>query len=139
MLTSRYVAAVVLVGLGVGVGYLSAQDRGSRGELTAEDRLAIQDLYWRYAHGQNFADAELFASAFSEDGVFRVSPTRAAVGRERDRRADFREHGGQGRRFRAAALAERVADHPGAGGSARPRLLACVRPRQGGPGAWPAR
>ena len=41
MLTSRYVAAVVLVGLGVGVGYLSAQDRGSRGELTAEDRLEI--------------------------------------------------------------------------------------------------
>ena len=78
----RFVAGVVLVGLGVGVGYLSAQDHGTRGTLTAEDRLEIQDLYWLYAHGQNFADAELFASAFSEDGVFRVSPTRAAVGRE---------------------------------------------------------
>ena len=77
----RFVAVVVLVGLGVGVGYLSAQDRGSSGELTAEDRLDIQDLYWRYAHGQNFADAELFASAFTEDGVFRVSPTQASVGR----------------------------------------------------------
>jgi hypothetical protein len=78
----RFVAVVALVGIGVGVGYLSAQDRGGGGELTAEDRLDIQDLYWRYAHGQNFADPELFASAFSEDGVFRVSPTRAAVGRE---------------------------------------------------------
>ena len=80
MRTWRLVLGVVLVGFGI--GYLSAQDRGSPGELTAQDRLDIQDLYWRHAHGQNFADAELFASAFSEDGVFRVSPSRAAVGRD---------------------------------------------------------
>ncbi len=78
----RFVAGVVLVGLGAGAGYLTAQDRGRAGRLTAEDRLDIQDLYWTYAHGQNFADAKVFASAFTEDGVFRISPTRAAVGRD---------------------------------------------------------
>ena len=82
MRTWQFVAVAVLVGLGVGVGYLSAQDRNRPGELTPQDRLDIQDLYWTYAHGQNFADAELFASAFSEDGVFRTSPERAAVGRD---------------------------------------------------------
>ena len=56
MRTWRLVLGVVLVGFGI--GYLSAQDRGSPGELTAQDRLDIQDLYWRYAHGQNFADAD---------------------------------------------------------------------------------
>lgn len=76
------VAAAVLLALGAGAGYLTAQDRGGAGRLTAEDRLDIQELYWTYAHGQNFADAKLFASAFSEDGVFRISPTRAAVGRD---------------------------------------------------------
>ena len=78
----RFVIGVVLVGLGAGAGYLLVQERDGAGQLTAQDRLDIQDLYWRYAHGQNFADAELFASAFTEDGVFRVSPTRAAVGRD---------------------------------------------------------
>jgi hypothetical protein len=78
----RFVAGFVLVGLGAGAGYLTAQDRGAAGRLTAEDRLDIQDLYWIYAHGQNFADAKVFASAFTEDGVFRISPTRAAVGRD---------------------------------------------------------
>ena len=78
----RFVAGAVLVGLGVGVGYLAAQDREGAGRLTAQDRLDIQDLYWVYAHGQNFADARLFASAFTADGVFRVSPTQAAVGRD---------------------------------------------------------
>ena len=37
----------------------------------------------RTAHGHDFRDAELVASAFAEDGVLRVSPTRATgwVGR----------------------------------------------------------
>jgi hypothetical protein len=78
----RVVVGVVLIGLGTSAGYLTAQDRGGAGRLTAQDRLDIQDLYWTYAHGQNFADARLFASAFAEDGVFRISPTRAAVGRD---------------------------------------------------------
>ena len=80
MRTWHLVVGVVLVGFGI--GYLSAQDRESQGALTAQDRLDIQDLYWWYAHGQNSADAELFASAFTEDGVFRVSATQAVVGRD---------------------------------------------------------
>ena len=73
---------VALVALGAGIGYLYAQDRGAPGKLTAEDRLDIQELYWRYAHGHDFRDAELVASAFAEDGVFRASPTSAVAGRE---------------------------------------------------------
>ena len=82
MFWRRPLAVVALLGLGVGIGYLSAQERGDRGVLTAQDRLDIQDLYWRYAQGHDFRDAELVASAFAEDGVFRVSPTRATVGRK---------------------------------------------------------
>ena len=82
MLWRRLLAVVVLMGLGAGIGYLYAQDRGGPGALTAQDRLDIQDLYWRYAHGHDFRDAELVASAFAEDGVFRVSPTSAVAGRD---------------------------------------------------------
>ena len=78
----RLFAVVVLVGLGAGIGYLSARDRTDPGALTAQDRLDIQDLYWRYAHGHDFRDAELVASAFAEDGVFRTSPTSAMTGRD---------------------------------------------------------
>lgn len=82
MFWRRSLAVVALVGLGAGIGYLYAQDRGGPGKLTAQDRLDIQELYWRYAHGHDFRDAELVASAFAEDGVFQVSPTRATVGRK---------------------------------------------------------
>ena len=82
MFWRRSLAVVALVGLGAGIGYLYAQDHGGPGRLTAQDRLDIQELYWRYAHGHDFRDAELVASAFAEDGVFQVSPTRATVGRK---------------------------------------------------------
>ncbi len=82
MFWRRPLAVVALVGLGAGIGYLYAQDRAGPGKLTAQDRLDIQDLYWRYAQGHDFRDAELVASAFAEDGVFQVSPTRATVGRK---------------------------------------------------------
>ena len=82
MFWRRPLAVVALVGLGAGIGYLYAPDRAAPGKLTAQDRLDIQDLYWRYAHGHDFRDAELVASAFAEDGVFRVSPTSAVAGRD---------------------------------------------------------
>jgi hypothetical protein len=77
----RPLAVVALIALGAGIGYLYAQDRGAPGKLTAADRLDIQELYWLYAHGHDFRDAELVASAFAVDGVFRASPDRAVEGR----------------------------------------------------------
>ena len=81
MILKRTLAVLALVALGAGLGYLYAQDRGGPGKLSAEDRLDIQELYWRYAQGHDFRDAELVASAFAEDGVFRSSPDRAVTGR----------------------------------------------------------
>lgn len=81
MFRQRLFVAVALIGFGAGIGYLSAQDRHGPGGLTAEDRLDIQELYWLYAHGHDFRDADLVASAFAEDGVFRSSPARAVTGR----------------------------------------------------------
>lgn len=81
MFLRRALAVVALVALGAGIGYLYAQDRGGPGKLTAEDRLDIQELYWRYAQGHDFRDAELVASAFAKDGVFRSSRGRAVEGR----------------------------------------------------------
>ena len=45
MLWRRLLAVAALVALGAGIGYLYAQDRGGvAGNLTAQDRLDIQDL-----------------------------------------------------------------------------------------------
>jgi len=39
-------------------------------KLTVEDRLAIEDLYSRYAWGLDLGDEELIKSVFAEDGWF---------------------------------------------------------------------
>ena len=68
MRTLVVVAVIALVGFGAGVWYISAQGSGSAssGALTAQDYADIQQLYWRYNHGADFRDADLFASAFTE-------------------------------------------------------------------------
>jgi 3-phenylpropionate/cinnamic acid dioxygenase small subunit len=38
--------------------------------LSADDRLAIQDLYGRYNHAIDFGDAEGWANTFTADGTF---------------------------------------------------------------------
>ena len=64
----------ILVGLviivGAGFGWVSAKQGASgSGPLTGKDYEEIKALYARYNQGSDFQDAELFVSAFSEDGV----------------------------------------------------------------------
>ena len=60
------VAVVVVAGL----GWVSAQSRDTGSDtLTGQDYGEIEALYARYSQGSDFRDAELFVSAFSEDGT----------------------------------------------------------------------
>ena len=82
---TRLVAAVIaLIGVGAGVGYIAAQGSGSTssGALTAQDYADIQQLYWRYNQGSDFRDADLFASAFTDDAVFKTGPEQEHTGRD---------------------------------------------------------
>ena len=84
MRTLLVVAGITLIGVGAGLGYISAQGTGSAssGALTAQDYADIQQLYWRYNHGSDFRDADLFSSAFTDDAVFKTGPEQEAVGRD---------------------------------------------------------
>ena len=84
MNTSRTALLVALVATGVAVGYLSGQGRvtAAPAGLTAQDYADIQQLYWRYNHGADFSDGELFASAFADDGVFSTGLGPDTVGRD---------------------------------------------------------
>ena len=64
------VLIVVIVVVGLGLGWVSAQQQGGRaGTLSGQDYEEIKALYARYNQGSDFQDADLFVSAFSEDGV----------------------------------------------------------------------
>ena len=75
----RVVAVIALVGIGAVIGYLSALGNVSEaaGGLTAQDDADIQQLYWRYNHGADFGDADLYASVFTDDAVLRSSDGRS--------------------------------------------------------------
>lgn len=74
MRTRNLIAAVGLVAVGVMVGWFSApgNNAAAAGALMSEDYAEIEQLYWRYNHGADFRDAELFVSAFADDAVFDV-------------------------------------------------------------------
>ena len=74
MRTRILVAALALVGVGVMVGLMSAPGdaAAAAGTLTARDYAEIEQLYWRYNHGGDFRDSELWLSAFADDAVFTV-------------------------------------------------------------------
>ena len=74
MRTRNLVAAAALVGVGVAIGWTSAPGNVAvaAGTLTAQDYAEIQQLYWRYNHGGDFRDSELWLSAFTDDAVFNV-------------------------------------------------------------------
>ena len=76
MRTLRAATVIGLVGIGIVVGYMSAQGGVSAASdgLTAQDYADIQQLYWQYNQGADFRDAALFVSAFSDDAVFRAGP-----------------------------------------------------------------
>ena len=69
MRTLRVALVIALVAAGMVVGYLSGQGRVSAASdgLTAQDYADIQQLYWRYNHGADFTDGQLFASAFTDE------------------------------------------------------------------------
>ena len=74
MRTRNLVAAMALVGVGVAIGWTSAPGKAAAaaGTLTAQDYAEIEQLYWRYNHGGDFRDSELWLSAFADDAVFTV-------------------------------------------------------------------
>ncbi len=83
MRTRNLVAAMALVGAGVAIGWISApaDAAATAGMLTAQDYAEIEQLYWRYNHGGDFRDSELWLSAFTDDAVFSVGE-RTLRGRE---------------------------------------------------------
>ena len=74
MRTLKLATVIGLIGIGVAIGYFSAQSNVSAASdgLTAQDYADIQQLYWRYNHGADFSDGDLFVSAFTDDVVFRA-------------------------------------------------------------------
>ena len=80
----RVVAVIALVGIGAVIGYLSALGNVSEasGGLTAQDYADIQQLYWRYNHGADFGDADLYASVFTDDAVLRSSDGQEHIGKD---------------------------------------------------------
>ena len=75
MRTRTLIAAVALIGAGAAVGWISApgDTAAAAGTLTAQDYAEIEQLYWRYNHGGDFRDSELWLSAFTDDAVFSVA------------------------------------------------------------------
>ena len=84
MRTLRAGAAVGLVAVGIGIGYLASQPGISAASsgLTAQDHADIEQLYWRYNHGADFGDPDLYASAFSADATLHSSTGRSFQGRD---------------------------------------------------------
>ena len=74
MRTSKLMVAVGLVGVGVALGWLLPPGGvgAADGALTAQDYAEIEQLYWRYNHGSDFREADVFLSAFADDAVFNV-------------------------------------------------------------------
>jgi len=58
----------------------NVSERTATSELTAQDYAEIEQLYWRYNHGSDFRDAELFLSAFADDAIFKTGPEQEYVG-----------------------------------------------------------
>ncbi len=90
------VAAIALVATGVAIGWVSAPGNASAaaGTLTAQDYVEIEQLYWRYNHGSDFRDGDLFVSAFADDAVFEVGG-RKITGREELTAYRVERHAGQ--------------------------------------------
>ena len=78
----RAVIAITLVGIVAGIGWTAAQGRdGAAPSLSGQDHAEILRLYGMYNQGSDFRDAELFVSAFADDGVFWTGPNQEVVGR----------------------------------------------------------
>ena len=96
MKTRHLLAAVGLVAVGVAIGWISAPagTAAAAGTLTAQDYAEIEQLYWRYNHGADFRDGDLFVSAFADDAVFEAGGGKI-TGREELTAYRVERHAGQ--------------------------------------------
>ena len=69
---TRFILALVAFVAGLAT-VADAQTATSKGRLSVEDRLEIQELYARYALTIDTGDAEGWANTFTPDGVFNNS------------------------------------------------------------------
>jgi uncharacterized protein (TIGR02246 family) len=81
--------------------------------LTTEDRLAILDLFARYAHTLDSADKDGFVSTWAEDGVFDIGSQETVRGREalRARFANPQPEGVRNRHVTTNILIDGDGDH----------------------------
>ena len=93
---THLLAAAVLIGVGVAIGWLAAPGTtaAAAGTLTAQDYAEIEQLYWRYNHGADFRDGDLFVSAFADDAVFEAGGQKI-MGREALAAYRVERHAGQ--------------------------------------------
>ena len=84
MRTRNLVIAMALVVVGVAIGWISAPGNpaAAAGTLMGQDYAEIEQLYWRYNHGSDFRDAEVYLSAFADDAVFNLGQRRIAGRKE---------------------------------------------------------
>ena len=125
MRTRNLVAAVALAGAGAAIGWIAASGNAAAaaGTLTAQDYAEIEQLYWRYNHGGDFRDSELWLSAFTDDAIFRVAGRPTLSGMEELTAMRAERDAGQGDRG-PAPLDQRVAHRAGGRRSRGPCLLA---------------
>ena len=92
----RLGVVIGLLGFGIAIGYITGQQgaQAASSGLTAQDYADIQQLYWRYNHGSDFRDAELFLSVFTDDAVFEIGDQKV-VGREELQAQRVERHAGQ--------------------------------------------
>ena len=96
MKTRQLLIGVALVGMGVALGWMSAPAGVAAADdaLTAQDYAEIEQLYWRYNHGADFRDGDLFVSAFADDAVFDLGQ-RQFTGREELKAFRVERHAGK--------------------------------------------
>jgi hypothetical protein len=83
MLKGRIVIAVAVPAVLVALVAAQAQSQQrARGSLTALDYAEIQQLYGRYAIGYDSGNGEMYANAFTADGVFELPGGKAMQGRK---------------------------------------------------------
>jgi actinorhodin biosynthesis protein ActVIA len=59
-----------LIAAALVIGSLTVFGAGAAGKLTADDYIAIEQLYAKYNHSIDTGDAEAWAATFTPDGVF---------------------------------------------------------------------
>jgi len=83
MLKRSVLLGVTLGSVLAGIGWVTAQGTtGTSQALAGRDYGQIMRLYGLYNQGSDFRNAEMFVSAFAEDGAFKTGPGQEVVGRK---------------------------------------------------------